>query len=473
VEDTVKFVSKTLLGMGALALVAAPAVLSTGSSGAQAVEPIVVHFTGVGAHDFAVPDTVRCLSYEAIGAVGGVGSSSSGSGGLGGAVEGELEVLPGQTLQVNVGGKGGDGSDAAAGAAGANGGGAGGVSNDSGGGGGGGASDIRQGGTGLADRAAVGAGGGGSGSFGDAESSTSGGEGGTVGGDGGSGSGSNGGEGATVSAGGLGGASVTDTPAADGQAGASGQGGAGGGTVSDDAGAGGGGGGYFGGGGGGGESSGVPGAGGGGSNYVANGLGDSNTGVGAGNDGDGAVTLSYTPGDTDCVQAPLTITKTVTGFALPPGSVLIDGMRFGVDIQCDAPTIDLGSVGLPGTSDHVTLEFAAGGNGLATPVGPDTISFVDPTQCTATEPFAQQSEGVDHVSFTCDGIPGTPIGAGAASAGWSRVSASTVVTPDSPVCPAPGPSDGSIVVNIVWPDQSATVGVTNTFAVEIAPKFTG
>jgi hypothetical protein len=25
----------------------------------------------------------------------------------------------------------------------------------------------------------------------------------------------------------------------------------------------------------------------------------------------------------------------------------------------------------------------------------------------------------------------------------------------------------------VWPDQSATVGVTNTFAVEIAPKFTG
>jgi hypothetical protein len=360
VEDTVKFVSKTLLGMGALALVAAPAVLSTGSSGAQAVEPIVVHFTGVGAHDFAVPDTVRCLSYEAIGAVGGVGSSSSGSGGLGGAVEGELEVLPGQTLQVNVGGKGGDGSDAAAGAAGA-----------------------------------------------------------------------------------------------------------------DDAGAGGGGGGYFGGGGGGGESSGVPGAGGGGSNYVANGLGDSNTGVGAGNDGDGAVTLSYTPGDTDCVQAPLTITKTVTGFALPPGSVLIDGMRFGVDIQCDAPTIDLGSVGLPGTSDHVTLEFAAGGNGLATPVGPDTISFVDPTQCTATEPFAQQSEGVDHVSFTCDGIPGTPIGAGAASAGWSRVSASTVVTPDSPVCPAPGPSDGSIVVNIVWPDQSATVGVTNTFAVEIAPKFTG
>ncbi len=460
-----KFVSKGLLGLGAATLAVAPLALSATSSGAQAVEPIVVQFTTPGSSDFTVPDGVQCIAVEAIGAVGGIGSSSFGSGGLGGEVQSDLQVLPGQALQVNVGGKGGDGSGATAGAGGVNGGGAGGVSNDSGGGGGGGASDVRQGGTSLTDRVAVGAGGGGSGSFGDVETSTSGGEGGTVGGDGESGAGSNGGHGATVSAGGAGAASVTDTPAADGQSGVSGQGGTGGGSLSDDAGAGGGGGGWFGGGGGGGESSGLPGAGGGGSNFIANGSGSSNTGVGAGNDGDGRVTISYTPGDTSCIAAPLTVTKSIAGAPAPAA-----GTEFTITVQCLDSTIDLGSVGRAGTASSVDLTFVVGSDGQAHPTVTDTISFVEENQCTVLE---SDAGGAASTTYACSGTGA--VQAGAAATGSWGVSDQAIVAPGDP-CTANGPQADPITVNILTSRQEATVTVQNTFAAAAAavtPRFTG
>ena len=180
-----------------------------------------------------------------------------------------------------------------------------------------------------------------------------------------------------------------------------------------------------------------------------------------------ARTITYTSGDDTCVAAPLTITKIVSGFVLPSGSLLIDPMTFSARVQCDAPNIDLGSLGLAGATDHVDIEFRSTGNGIATPVGLDTISFTSGTQCTVTEPFARESEGVDSVSFTCDVTP--PIAPSASGAPSTLDAGSTAVQPGDPVCPVRGPVDGSIVVNVVDAEQSATVTLTNVFAPRIAP----
>ena len=462
-------VSKYLSGIGALALAAAPALV-VAPSGAQAVAPVVAQFTEPGSADFTVPDDVRCVEVVAIGAQGG--SASDGVGGLGGSVLKEIEVLPGQSLQVNVGGRGGDASGATGGAGGVNGGGAGGTSIVVGGGGGGGASDVRQGGSGLADRAIVAAGGGGAGAFGVVD----GGDGGNPGEDGATFSpepSEPGGGGATVSGPGAGAPSASAPGVADGQSGTSGDGGAGGGgvTLFINGGGGGGGGGYFGGGGGAGVVSGggPAGGGGGGSNFVAGFGAGGTTGVDADNGGDGRVTLSYVVGDDSCVQAPMTFTKVLAGAPLPAA-----GTTFTVDVQCDEAAIDLGSLGQPGTSDQVQLEFAVAADGTAQAVGPDTITFTGPTQCAVTEPG---DGGAASTSFTCAGVEGgeQAVVFSPGESSWGP-GASAVVTPDSPMCPVPGPSDGSILVNVVWPDQVAEVGVTNVFAAAaavIAPKFTG
>jgi hypothetical protein len=124
-----------------------------------------------GGYDWVVPSGVTTATFELFGA------SGAGTGGMlavsfqgdGGKTVGTLAVSPGETLHINVGGVplGGVGT-------GMNGGGAGGVSSqdcsvvDVGNGqchglGGGGASDIRQGGTALANRVLVAGGGGGAG----------------------------------------------------------------------------------------------------------------------------------------------------------------------------------------------------------------------------------------------------------------------------------------------------------------------
>ncbi len=198
----------------------------------------VFSFTGAE-QTFTVPGGVHSIGVVAIGGAGGVGG---GAGGFAARVSADVDVIPGQTLYVEVGGQGKD-SGGAGGAGGFNGGGAGG----GGAGGGGGASDIRTlplaSGLSPDFRLIVAAGGGGGGGT----NESAGGAGGAAGsgGEEGVASGNSGGGPGTESAGGAGGTGVVG-----GTEGHLGLGGDGGNGESGDNSGGGGGGGYYGGGGG-------------------------------------------------------------------------------------------------------------------------------------------------------------------------------------------------------------------------------
>jgi len=252
---------------------------------------------------YTVPAGVTSLQIEAYGGIGGSGYSGA-IGGNGGYVKGKYTVTPNETLYIYTGGA------ASTTTAGYNGGGAYGDGYSSyDGGAGGGATDVRQGGTALANRIIVAGGGGGGG----AKYSTYG-----AGGPGGAGgaatgaTGSNGsyttystyfgygGGGGTSSAGGAGGAKGYTTGGA-GAVGTSGTGGTGGTytTSSTYNGGGGGGGGYWGGGGGGTSRYEGAGGGGGGSNYV--GAGTNTVSTAGVNNTNGYVVL--TPYVTTCSGA--------------------------------------------------------------------------------------------------------------------------------------------------------------------------
>jgi hypothetical protein len=252
------------------------------------------------AQAFMVPLGVHSINVEALGAAGGTAGSKFGTpvpGGLGARVLGVLSVLPGETLQVNVGGEGGGGIQSEEG--GWNGGGYGGSGMGCCGAavGGGGASDIRDGSYGLDERLLVAAGGGGGGN--DGAGTGPGGSEGAAGGEGGASSndgfpGASGGEGgkAGKAPGGEGGSGAPG-----GGNGGFGTGGNGGGENGAAAGeGGGGGGGYYGGGAGGdgpGGERGVGGGGGGGgggSNLVPAGGEAKQAGAGA----EPSVTVTYT-----------------------------------------------------------------------------------------------------------------------------------------------------------------------------------
>jgi hypothetical protein len=259
--------------------------------------PVTQTFGTPGTFDFVVPAGVTTITVDLFGAAGG--NISSREGGLGGHATTTFAVTPGETLQINVGGVGGDvvgRFNPTRGVAGLNGGGTGGQgssgSGGTGAGGGGGASDVRQGGTSLANRVVVAGGGGGA-----APQTTNTGAGagggleGTAGATSGTGSGDGvGGGPGTQSAGGAGGAAGTTppgfTPGFDGTAGTGGTGGDDNGVEGNDGGGGGGGGWFGGGGGGGGEKAG---AGGGGSGHGPAGT-TFESGVRA---GDGMVTLTF------------------------------------------------------------------------------------------------------------------------------------------------------------------------------------
>src|SRR5262249_43393555 len=108
-------------------------------------------FTGA-AQTWMVPAGVTKVTFEVSGAAGG-GTMS----GKGGSTTASIEVVPGETLAMYVGGQG------AIPAGGFNGGGAVGSNGTGPAGGGGGASDVRQGGVTLEKRIVVAGGGGGSG----------------------------------------------------------------------------------------------------------------------------------------------------------------------------------------------------------------------------------------------------------------------------------------------------------------------
>lgn len=229
-----------------------------------------VYFDYIGAaQDFVVPFDVTEIEFEIEGAAGHSDSAvvPTRVGGLGARVSGKLLVDPLETLRLMVGGSGTNGNGTGGGY---NGGGhpGFGTTPTQYGGGGGGATDIRSGGTSLANRVATAAGGGGAGATTSGTAGTGfGGHGGTTNGaDGVSGaSGSLGGQGGQQAQGGIGGTGNTN-----GGAGTLGQGGQGATTASGSPiarTAGGGGGGHYGGGGGGATTANGSGAGG-GSSYA-------------------------------------------------------------------------------------------------------------------------------------------------------------------------------------------------------------
>lgn len=248
------------------ALVLAGGLAVVGSAAPATAEPITQDFGFTnGAQSYTVPPGVCQVTIDAFGAQGGAGRlpADKNSGGLGGRATATIPVTPGEVLQVNVGGQGAQGTIGTGGAGGFNGGGAGGAAGSSGGGGGG-ASDVRQGGTGLANRVVIAGGGGGGASAGPSFPGQGiGGGGGGANGDPGTGGGPSvgAGGGGTQSGGGTSG--VSNPAGVNGEPGQSGIGGAG--AASTLTTGGGGGGGYFGGGGGGADdTSNIAGGGGGG-----------------------------------------------------------------------------------------------------------------------------------------------------------------------------------------------------------------
>jgi len=146
-------------GGAVIAAVALFAVLAAAGGEAQSVcqsgfTSQIFTFTG-SEQQFVVPAGVTSITAHAWGAQGAAGANGGtgaigGAGGLGGYATGARSVTPGETLYVNVGGQGNA----------FNGAGTGGTANA---GNGGGASDVRAGGTALANRVLTAGGGGGGG----------------------------------------------------------------------------------------------------------------------------------------------------------------------------------------------------------------------------------------------------------------------------------------------------------------------
>ncbi len=142
------------------------ALASTCAAALLAPSPAIgttVTFATPGSYDWVVPPGIDSATFGVFGARGG--ASASTAGGAGGGVQGTLELIPGETLRIRVGGAG---ADAPATVGGQNGGGLAGSQTCvtvpfCNGGGGGGASDVRRGGATLFDRVLVGGAGGGAG----------------------------------------------------------------------------------------------------------------------------------------------------------------------------------------------------------------------------------------------------------------------------------------------------------------------
>jgi hypothetical protein len=147
-------------GVSSLALAAGLSLVAVGPAGAITTD---WHWGTPGHYTWTVPAGVHLVDSALWGASGGGSAPNRGDGGAGAFVTAGIEVTPGDTLDIYVGGAGTDRSDVSkVYAGGFNGGGDGAdLGVNSSGAGGGGASDIRYGGTALVDRVVVAAGGGG------------------------------------------------------------------------------------------------------------------------------------------------------------------------------------------------------------------------------------------------------------------------------------------------------------------------
>jgi hypothetical protein len=137
------------------ALLAGLALLVSASPAAATTETF--SYTGAP-QQWVVPAGITSAKFTLQGAEGGAGTN--GAGGKGGSATARMPVTPGATVWIYVGGAGTTGGNAAGGF---NGGGSGWSGDLQAGAGGGGATDIRMGGSALADRVLVAGGGGGGG----------------------------------------------------------------------------------------------------------------------------------------------------------------------------------------------------------------------------------------------------------------------------------------------------------------------
>lgn len=256
---------------------------------------------------YVVPGGVYSIQIACYGAEGNEGDGDAGgAAGLGGLAQGNLDVSPGETYHIYVGGQNGY-----------NGGGVGGMIDA---GNGGGASDVRFGGMDLADRIIVGGGGGGGGSTGcnlphlGGNGGAGGGDAGTNGEDSPNGGGGFGGELGVGGAAGIGCAGYLGSPGLDDGTGGAGQGC----CCATTPGGGGGGGGYVVGGGGGGGSAGTVGC----------------SGNDKGGGGGGAGGSSYT--------GALTETVTTNGVRSGNGQIIITELCSPLTVTVTAEEICLG-----------------------------------------------------------------------------------------------------------------------------------
>jgi hypothetical protein len=157
-------------------------------------------------------------------------------------------------------------------------------------------------------------------------------------------------------------------------------------------------------------------------------------------------------GDTDCILAPLTITKATTGGTAAAGTT------FSVTLTCDDTVINPGSVGQPGLpTDTLTVQFTVDSSGIAQPQAGYVVSFFEEAACQVNE---TGTGGATAVSYTCTSTAGE----GAGSAGWT--SSAQELTAG---CVSAGPQSTPIGVNIVDENQTAHVSVTNTIAASVTP----
>ncbi len=401
-----------MLAAGLLAAAVGSSVTDVASAAATPSTPTSFQFTynATGSpQTYTVPGGVTALTFAAYGAQGSAGCSS---GGRGGSAQTNVTVTPGQMFTFSIGGQGSGGSG------GYNGGGNGGATAGSpigtcdnpGPGGGGGATDVRSGGTTLADRVLV-AGGGGGGSNG-------------AGGDGGGLTGSNGtnaasyrqpaGGGSQI-AGGTGGQGFRAT----GNPGLIGQGGNGGGSGAPGAGGGGGGGGYYGGGGGGAD---YPGAGAGG----GSGFGPAGTTFANGVQiGSGKIVVSFTPQYvlTATVQATQTYGGTPTYAVTYSGFAGGDGpSAIGGSVTCSSvnPTVPVGTPAVTGCSGLTSTKYYIVYDGQLT---------VSPAPLTATVSGTQVVGGSPTYTASYSGF----VNGDAASVVTGTLSCTTNATSSSPV----------------------------------------
>ncbi len=133
--------------------------------GLENVGPDTADFSYTGAMEsWTVPDFVTTVKFDLQGAAGGHDSHlGTGGTGKGGRVTGNMAVTPGSALNLFIGGVGADGVLSGVAQGGFNGGGNASFYFYASGGAGGGATDIRVGGTALADRKVIAGGGGGNG----------------------------------------------------------------------------------------------------------------------------------------------------------------------------------------------------------------------------------------------------------------------------------------------------------------------